>query len=69
LATIIGTGFQNPTNVGLYPGTVAINYLDSPATISATTYKTEFANETAASNVSVQLNNDLSTIILMEIGV
>ena len=43
-------------------------YLDSPATTSATTYKTTFANEAAAGLVAVQRYNTKSTMILMEIG-
>jgi hypothetical protein len=47
---------------------VATQYLDSPATTSATTYKTQFANNTAAATVSVQPNGiGLSVITLMEI--
>ena len=45
-----------------------INYLDSPATTSATTYKTQFANRVSAAQVAVQDGTELSTIILMEIG-
>jgi len=47
---------------------VAMTYLDSPASTSALTYKTQFANITAASEAGVQVNNTTSTIILMEIG-
>jgi hypothetical protein len=43
-------------------------YLDSPATTSATTYKTKFANEAAAGLVAVQRYNTKATMILMEIG-
>jgi hypothetical protein len=43
-------------------------YLDSPATTSATTYKTQFANRTAASLVAVQTNSATSSMILMEIS-
>ena len=49
-------------------GTISGSFLDNPATTSATTYKTQFANDTAAARVSVQSNNAISTIILMEIG-
>jgi len=49
--------------------TVSIAYLDTPATNSATTYKTTFSNHTAAVEVRFQVDNvPLSTIILMEIG-
>jgi len=44
------------------------NYQDSPATTSATTYKTQFKNQAAASNVGVQANGNMSTITLMEIA-
>jgi hypothetical protein len=44
-------------------------YLDSPATTSATTYKTQFANQAGAgADVYVQPNNETAVIILMEIG-
>jgi hypothetical protein len=46
----------------------SFNYLDSPATTSSTTYKTQFKNY-AAGNAYVQGNNDVSTITLMEIAV
>ena len=44
-------------------------YLDSPATTSATTYKTQFANNVAAAAVNVQPDSiGLSIITLMEIA-
>ena len=43
-------------------------YLDSPATTSATTYKTQFSNAVVAASVSVQLASTPSNIILMEIS-
>lgn len=44
-------------------------YLDSPATTSATTYKTQFANQVTAASVSVQADSlGKSTITLMEIA-
>jgi hypothetical protein len=43
-------------------------HLDSPATTSATTYKTTFANEVAASQVKVQQINIGSRILLMEVS-
>jgi hypothetical protein len=45
-----------------------ITYLDSPATTSATTYKTQFGNAPGGGTCSVQVNNDVSTITLMEIA-
>jgi len=61
---------------GLYTNTAVVNkqtsavynYLDSPATTSATTYKTQFMNTGNASYVLCQANDEQSVIILMEIG-
>jgi hypothetical protein len=46
----------------------AQNILDTPATTSATTYKTQFRNANNGSGIIVQYDNARSTIILMEIG-
>jgi hypothetical protein len=57
------------TSQSLNAGGVGANYLDSPATTSATTYKTQFANEAASGTVSVQSTGSVnSTITLIEIG-
>lgn len=44
------------------------SYLDSPATTSATTYKTQFSRSSGSGQVIVQANGAVSTIILMEIA-
>jgi hypothetical protein len=44
------------------------NYLDSPATTSAVTYKTQFKSVTGTAQVVVQADNGNSSITLMEIG-
>jgi hypothetical protein len=50
-------------------GMFATNYLDSPATTSATTYKLQFKNSFVnASTATVQFNDMPSTITLMEIA-
>jgi hypothetical protein len=49
-------------------GLQSFNYLDSPSTTSATTYKTQFANDVNQAAVAVQASNQIGTIILMEIG-
>jgi hypothetical protein len=49
-------------------GTISASYLDSPATTSATTYKTQFGNAPGGGTCSTQVNNDVSTITLMEIA-
>ena len=43
-------------------------YLDSPATTSATTYKTQFASHSNTGNVFVQVSGSTSTITLMEVA-
>ena len=45
-----------------------IIFLDSPSSTSALTYKTQFANAVAASEVRVQTNSNPSAIVLMEIS-
>ena len=70
------TTIQTFAFVGLYTNTALQNrgnfstmYLDSPATTAATTYKTQFANFTAAALVTVQAGTVAeSTITLMEIS-
>ena len=49
-------------------GSCSTVYLDSPATTSATTYKTQFSNNAAAASVTVQTNSSLSTITLLEVS-
>ena len=60
--------FTNTSNEN-YGTTVSATYLDSPATTSATTYKTQFNNSNASNYVEVQANsNHQSTMTLLEIG-
>ena len=63
------TGASGFNNIGSITG----SFLDSPATTSATTYKTQFASQTGAATVYVQNyasdnTSSVSTITLMEIG-
>ena len=46
----------------------SMNYLDSPATTSATTYKTTFARTNGAGTVTVQPSSDAATITVFEIS-
>ena len=65
--SIIGTylGFTGTAvNMTLSAST---GYLDTPATTSAVTYKTQYKNNVAAGDVYVQDGNSLSSIILMEV--
>lgn len=56
------------STLSLYCGPIATQYLDSPATTSATTYKTTFANATSATGVRVQdASATESTIVLYEV--
>jgi hypothetical protein len=48
--------------------TYSLCLLDSPATTSATTYKTQFMNPNNTAAVRTQISSSLSTIILMEIS-
>ena len=51
----------------VYGFSVSTAYLDSPATTSATTYKTQFKASSATYAVHVQYNNPDSSIVLMEV--
>ena len=73
------TLLRNSTSIlgfGLYIGyaladmitNASSSFLDSPATTSATTYKTQFCRTTGSGQVIVQANGATSTIILMEIA-
>jgi hypothetical protein len=70
-ATQIGLNTQQGfTNTAIYNlgQSYAFSFLDSPATTSATIYKTQFASGASTSSVSVQDNGDTSSIVLLEIG-
>ena len=50
-------------------GSTGTNYLDSPATTSATTYKVQFRrNPAGGGTISINLDSSISTITLMEVG-
>ena len=68
IAQISNEGMQTDTALRQGDFTYNIAYLDSPATTSATTYKTQYKNRTAGALISIQEASELSTIILMEIG-
>ena len=60
-------GFTN-SSIDNYIGTQGHIRLDEPATTSATTYKTTFANQFNGNGVIVQANTSISSIVLMEIS-
>jgi len=47
---------------------VGLGYIDSPATTSATTYKTQQASEANVAQVGTQIGSAMSTITVLEIG-
>ena len=59
---------RTPSGTLTLSGNFPITYLDSPATTSATTYKTQGALNATGSNREVTFNNFSSQIVLMEIG-
>lgn len=62
-----GAGYTN-TNSDLFFGSISAAYLDSPATTSATTYKTQVKNNINGAGVEVNSNSATSTITLMEVS-
>ena len=46
----------------------ALNYLDSPATTSATTYKTQMRRDAGAGQIIAQLGPSISTLTLFEVS-
>ena len=62
-----GSAFTG-TAIYNFIGSISVAYLDSPATTSATTYKTQFNNINNAGTARVQSQSSVSTITLMEIG-
>lgn len=67
IAKIAGYGLDTGTSLQ-QSASFTYSYLDSPATTSSTTYKTQFSNINNGASVRVQQETELSTIILMEIG-
>ena len=69
IAKMAEMALDNNLSTHNYGSTLSISYLDSPATTSATTYKTQIASEANSAGVIAQQYNEVSTIVLMEIGV
>ena len=71
-----GPGSNDATNVGLQRDSVGINFLDSPSTTSATTYKIQAAggalfinrSQTDSDSSAVGNHRNTSTITLMEVA-
>ena len=64
----INVGY-NGTGVANFVGSACLDYLDSPATTSATTYKTQYKCSSTGSgeNVAVQVQSTVSSIVLVEL--
>jgi hypothetical protein len=60
-------GYTDTANHLRFGGT-GCNFLDSPATTSSTTYKTQFANNNSSGIAYAQVGSATSTITLMEIA-
>ena len=69
-ATSIGFSQACFTNTDSFNfvGGITIATLDSPATTSATTYKTQISNNVAAASVTVQHASSQSTMFLLEVS-
>ena len=70
IATLSNIAYNGATT-GIDVGATSINYLDSPATTSATTYKVQFASQGNSSRVVINRGGgqtNQSSITLMEIG-
>lgn len=68
ISQISDTSIYTGTALLLTVPSASTSYLDSPATTSATTYKTQFANRNATAEIIVQHQSNMSTIVLLEIG-
>jgi hypothetical protein len=64
---IMGDGGKNGTSDRQDFGGTSINYLDSPATTSAVTYKTQFNSLNNTASVAVQTSGRTSSITLIEV--
>jgi len=68
IADFAKTLYYTNSSLILRAGTASVTILDTPATTSATTYKTQFKNVGAgATTTDVQISNDVSSIVLMEV--
>ena len=73
ISQMASLGGYTGTSLDLNFGSISTAVLDTPATTSATTYKTQFASNANSSRVSVQhgdgnAGGSVSTITLLEIG-
>ena len=60
-------GNSSSTTLTIVTGSCSVNYLDSPSSISALTYKLQIQNKYASGTVGVSTYNGAQSITLMEI--
>jgi hypothetical protein len=69
IVKLADNGLSYTAGSGASQTSATMNYLDSPATTSATTYKVQFKNGSATgTNVTINDSNVTSTITVMEIA-
>ena len=68
ISTLENGACYNASTSANYIGGISANYLDSPSTTSALTYKTQTCSANNTAIISVQVNSATSTITLMEIS-
>jgi hypothetical protein len=68
VSTFQGAALYTGTTVDFVGSAASAVLLDSPATVSAVVYKTQFCNFTGAASVSANTNSALGTITLMEVS-
>ena len=68
IAQITVEGGATATTTKNYFDTTGINYLDSPSTTSATTYKTQFNSGAGLASVAIGVAGTVSSIVLMEVA-
>ena len=67
IATMTDTGGFTNSSVHNYFCNISIDYKDTPATTSATTYKTQFRSESNNANAVVGANVSQATMVLIEV--
>ena len=67
ISTVAIDSFYSGTALGIQGQTLSTSFLDSPATTSSTTYKTQFACNSGTGTVVCQQDGCVSTITLLEI--
>jgi hypothetical protein len=67
-STTIANQIAQPYSTSVILGQITYCYLDSPATTSATTYKTTFNRSAGAGNVTAQFGSATGSMILLEVS-